>query len=89
MRQNALSFAVICRFLRQSSFVPLELPAPPMMLFAIGIEDALDVPVKRPHDTDARKHRRSADRRNQDQGFHRRLLIGFPIHVFLEFFMKG
>jgi hypothetical protein len=45
-----------------------------MMLFAIGIEHAFDVPVKRPHDADARHHRRAAVAfGDQDQRFDRRL----------------
>jgi hypothetical protein len=42
-----------------------------MMLFPIGIEHALDVPVKRLHDADARKHRRPAYAfGDQDQGLN-------------------
>jgi hypothetical protein len=37
-----------------------------MMVFTIWIEHAINVTVKRPHDADARKHRRAAERRNQD-----------------------
>ena len=48
------------RLLKQRLLVPLELPFPPMCLFAVGIEDALDMTVQRPHDADARHHRRSA-----------------------------
>ncbi len=43
------------------------------MVFAVWIEHALDSPVQRPHDADACEHRRPADRRDKDQGFHRRL----------------
>jgi hypothetical protein len=31
---------------------------------------SVDVPVQCPHDADARKHRRTVERRDQDQGFH-------------------
>jgi hypothetical protein len=31
-----------------------------MVLFVIGIEDALDVTVQGPHDADSREHRRAA-----------------------------
>ena len=42
-----------------------------MMLFAIGIEHAFNVPVKRPHDADARHHRRAAVAfGDQDQGLN-------------------
>jgi len=44
-----------------------------MMLFAIRIEDALNVTVQGPHDADAREHRRAAKRRDQDQRLHCRL----------------
>ena len=44
-----------------------------MCLFARAIEHALNVPIERLHDADARKHRRAAERRHQDQRFHRRL----------------
>jgi hypothetical protein len=40
--------------------VPLQLPLPPMGVFAIRIERALDAAIERPHDADARKHRRAA-----------------------------
>src|SRR5258708_6557943 len=58
------------------SSVPRQLPAAPMMVFAIGIEHALDVAVQCPHDADARKHRRPARGRDQDQSFHGRLPVG-------------
>ena len=41
-----------------------------MVLFAIGVEHALDVAVQRPHDADPREYRGTARRRDQDQGFH-------------------
>jgi hypothetical protein len=42
-----------------------------MMLFAIGIEHALDVSVKRPHNADARHHCRAAVAFGyQDQDFN-------------------
>jgi hypothetical protein len=44
-----------------------------MVVFAIGVEDALDAAVQGLHDTDAREHRRAARYRDQDQGFHRSL----------------
>jgi hypothetical protein len=34
------------------------------------VERSFDVPVQCPHDTDARKHRRTVERRDQDQGFY-------------------
>jgi hypothetical protein len=44
-----------------------------MRLFAGRIEHSLNVTVQRLHDADARKHRRAAVRRDQDQGRHCRL----------------
>jgi hypothetical protein len=44
------------------------------VLFAVGIEHALDVPVRCPHDADARKHCRPIRFRDQDQSFHRNSL---------------
>jgi hypothetical protein len=41
-----------------------------MRVFAIGIKLPDDVTVQCPHDPDARKHRRSARRRDQDQRLH-------------------
>ena len=38
-----------------------------------GIEHTLNVSVQRPHDAYPRKHRRPAERRDQNQGFHRGL----------------
>jgi hypothetical protein len=37
-----------------------------MMLFAVLIEHALDVPVQCLHDANPRKHHRPAERRHQD-----------------------
>ena len=53
-----------------SLLIPRELSASPMLLFARWAEHALDVPIDRPHDADAREHRRAAERRHQDQSFH-------------------
>ena len=52
------------------------------MPFAIGIKYRLDVTVQGPHDADARKYRRPARCRDQDQGLHcslplRGLMLGF------------
>ena len=44
-----------------------------MRVFAIRIKLPDSVAVQGLHDADARKHRRPAVRRHQDQGFHRRL----------------
>jgi hypothetical protein len=38
--------------------IPRELPAPPMVVFPIRIEHALNVAVQRSHDADAREHGR-------------------------------
>jgi hypothetical protein len=40
------------------------------MLFAVGVEHALDVTVQGPHDADASEHGGAARRRDQDQGLH-------------------
>jgi hypothetical protein len=44
-----------------------------MVVFAIGIENALDVTVQRFHDTDASEHRRAVVFGHQNQRFHRGL----------------
>jgi hypothetical protein len=41
-----------------------------MRVFAVRIEHALDAAVQRSHDADARKHRRAARCRDQDQGLY-------------------
>jgi hypothetical protein len=43
------------------------------MVFAIRVKLANVAAVQRPHDPNAREHRRSARRRDHDQGFHCRL----------------
>ena len=48
-----------------------QLPPSPMRVFARWIEFALYVPVQRSHHSDPREHRRAAQRRGQDQSFHR------------------
>jgi len=40
-------------------FVALQLPLCPMVVLAARIENALDVTVQRPHEADAREHRRA------------------------------
>src|SRR5260370_42490050 len=50
------------RDFRVGSSIPRQFPPAPMMLFAIGIKLPLNVAVQGPHDTDARKHRRAAQR---------------------------
>jgi hypothetical protein len=50
--------------------IPCQFPPTPMMVFAIGIEDTLDVSVQRSHNADPREHRRAARCRDQDQRFH-------------------
>jgi hypothetical protein len=54
---------------RRASSIACQFPPAPVVLFAIGIKYAFDVPVQRPHDANPREHRRSARRRDQDQGF--------------------
>ena len=49
------------------------------MVFPIRIKHPLDVTVQRPQDADAREHRWAAERRHQDQGFHR----GLPFRRFV------
>ena len=60
-------------FVGKSSSIPRQLPLSPMCVFAIRVEHALDVTVRRPQDVDAREHRQAAQRRNQHQRFHCRL----------------
>jgi hypothetical protein len=50
-----------------------QLTFSPMRFLARRIGHALNVAVQRPHDADARKHRWSAVRRDQDKGLHCRL----------------
>ena len=64
LRRTSYSFRIASLL----SSIPRQFPPTPMMVFAIGIEHALDVAVQRSHDADAREHRRAA--RDQDQGFH-------------------
>jgi hypothetical protein len=42
-----------------------------MVVFPIWIEHALNVAVQCSHDADVREYRWPAQRRDQDQGFHR------------------
>jgi len=42
---------------RQFQYVPLQFPLPPMLVFAGRVKHALDGPVDRSHDADAREHR--------------------------------
>jgi hypothetical protein len=64
---------VAARTQNAGSFVPLQFPLSPMMVFAIGIEHANDVAVERFHDADARHHCRAVEPRDKHQYFHRRL----------------
>ena len=60
---------------------PLLASAFPMCLFAIGIEDPLDMPIERLHDTDPRQHSIAAAAA-QHQRFDRRLpfrQVGFRL----------
>ena len=50
-----------------------QLPAAPVMVLPVRIKLPNVAAVQRPHDTDAREHRRAARYRDQDQGFHRSL----------------
>ena len=59
--------------------IRLRFVLPPMSILARWIEHPLDVPVQCPHNTDAREHRWAAERRHQDQGFHR----GLPFRRFV------
>jgi hypothetical protein len=43
----------------------------PASAFAIGVKHALDVTVQRSHDADPREHRRTSERCDQHQRFHR------------------
>ena len=57
-----------------------QLALSPVRLFARWIEDALNMVVQRPHDADARKHRRAAQRRHQNQSL--RLPLGSRVPGF-------
>jgi hypothetical protein len=57
----------------RGSLVSLQLRSPPMWVFARRIKRPNVAAVQRPHDTNSRKHRRSAQRRHQDQAFDRGL----------------
>jgi hypothetical protein len=59
-----------------------QLALSPVRLFARWIEDALNMVVQRPHDADARKHRRAAQRRHQNQSLHCRLPLGSRVPGF-------
>jgi hypothetical protein len=67
--------------------IPLQLPFPPMRIFAIRIKHSLAAAVQGSHDADAREHRRSAERHDQDQRLHgslppRSLMLGLrPLHA--------
>ena len=50
-----------------------------MMIFPVGVEHPLDVPVQRPHDADPRMQRRPAILRCHDQ----RLDGGLPVRAFV------
>jgi hypothetical protein len=54
--------------------VARQLPLAPMRILAVGIEHALNVAVQCPHDTNPRKHRRTAVLDHQ----HQRLDRGLP-----------
>jgi len=41
-----------------------------MMLFAVGVERELDMPVQRPRDSDPCEHCRAAQRRDEHQRFN-------------------
>lgn len=47
-----------------------------MIILAVRIERAFDEPVQRSHDPYPREHGWAAQRRHQDQGFHRGLPFG-------------
>jgi hypothetical protein len=62
------------------SSIPRQFPPAPTCLFVIGIKHALNVAVQRPHNADARHHRRAAKRSDWDQGFHGGLpFLGFVL----------
>jgi hypothetical protein len=56
-----------------------------MRVFAIGIEDPLDVAVQRRHDADPGQHCRPAARGDEHQGFHRRLPLRRGVLGFRKF----
>jgi hypothetical protein len=42
----------------RATLISRELPTSPMRVLPVRVEHALDVPIQRPHDADAREHRR-------------------------------
>jgi hypothetical protein len=66
------------------SLIPRQLRASPMLVLARRIEHPLDMAIQRPHDADAREHRRAAERRDEDQGFHCCLPFGGLVLGFRE-----
>jgi hypothetical protein len=59
------------------SLFSLELPLPPMRVFAVGVEHALDVAVQRPQDADPRVHQGVAAFSATDQAVDRVRRSGF------------
>jgi hypothetical protein len=57
------------------------------MLFAVGVEHALDVTVQGPHDADASEHGGAARRRDQDQGLLAACHSGASCSAFGSFVM--
>jgi hypothetical protein len=53
--------------------IALQLPLAPMRVFAIGVEYALDIPIKRREYANPRMHQRPADLRSHDQRLGRGL----------------
>ncbi|HWO29419.1 MAG TPA: hypothetical protein VNO32_11555 [Candidatus Acidoferrum sp.] len=55
------------------SFVPLDLPFHPVLIFARSIEHTLNVSVQCPHEANARHHGGPVELDDQEQGFDRGL----------------
>ena len=59
-----------------ASPIPRQLPLSPMRFFSRAIEHPFDVPVQRPHDSDARCNIRCAKKAGVE--FHRGICLAFP-----------
>ena len=57
----------------------------PVRVFAIGVENSLDLSIERLHDADPGEHPRASQRYDQDQGFH----CGLPFRGLMVSFRKA
>jgi hypothetical protein len=61
---------VSCPSTRWRSFASFQLPPTPMMIFPVGVEHALDMPVQDAEHSDPRVQQRRAILRRHDQGLN-------------------